>query len=321
MSNSEDVDDKHIDPLMMDLFDKLPASGSRWPLDERMLWLSACEAVINLLYGPADRVTVPAFLDQSKSDEWSFFDKVLQPETLEVLNETTDDKLSFAAAVPEKCLPPLKPVATVEKEMPKSSRPLGLPTNGEMATEAIVALGGKASAPQIRSWLRKKYWESMPDHWTACLYSLGLARDGINFTLSKSAAQKADAAAVDVLKTKPGVVKALVERESVRAPAPGKKLGPPAKGPYTATFTHGDRECVLQSSREYVLAGKLLKAMGKGHISEGFLADAVMSSNTEHNRDLVRGLCLGMNDALASVGLKVEFYAGFGLMMKEVDVG
>jgi hypothetical protein len=308
MSSGDDLDNKCIDPLMMELFDKLPASGSKWPLDERMLWLSACEAVINLLYGPADRVALPAFLDKEASNA----------DPAPANNETKE---------PEKTEPkePEKAIEPSSNGYPSKTRPEGLPSNLSMATEAITALGGKASSIQIRDWLRKKYWAGMSESWTSCLWGFSsagtLARDGINFTLPKSAAEKMDAAAVDVLKTNPGVIKAIVERESVRVPAPGKKLGPPARGPYTAIFTHGDRECVLQSSREYVLAGKLLKAMGKGHLSEAFLANAVMSSNTEDTRSTVRSVCLGMNEALAGVGLHIEFYAGFGLVMKEIDVG
>jgi hypothetical protein len=347
-----------VDPLMRALLDRLPAPGTAWPLDERMLWLAAAESAINLIYGAVEKIDISSFLpvrashaeldkvarqpithDQNHRAKSEFVGLVdngngtasevsISAEDVAALGgagagapaeptgtDTADRETPVQPPTPKVTLPPLK--KNVGGAPSKVGRPAGLPTNKEMAHEAIVALDGRASAPQIRDWLRKKYWSGMPDHWIACLYDMGLARDGINFV------SKAQAKIDSVLPNEPSRVPmpAVKPTAGPRAPAPGKKFGPPSRGPHTATFKHGDRECTLQSSREYVLAGKLRAAMGKGHVSEGFLAENVMSSNTEHNRQMVRAMCLGMNDALAGVGLSIGFYPGFGLLMKEVDVG
>ena len=91
----------------------------------------------------------------------------------------------------------------------------------------------------------------------------------------------------------------------------------PQRPPPGVKFEHDGKACMLPSSRVYVLIGKLKAAMGKGHIDEGFLAQNAIGSNTEYNRTLVRRLCLESNGELSKVGLKIEYHAGFGLLMKE----
>jgi hypothetical protein len=209
-------------------------------------------------------------------------------------------------------------------------RPDGIPRNLDMALEAIKELGGKAAAPQILAYVRKKWWSNCADHWTSNLHDFAkqkkLARDGINFVapLPKLAHVEIDeasgvdtqtAARIAEIESKPRVL----PRGLVRAPMPpvqptaGKR--PLASG--VIKFEHGDRSTILSSTREYTIAGKLRAAMGSGHVAEAFLAERVIGSNTEHNRAMIKDICLGMNPALADVGLKIEHYPGFGLLMKE----
>lgn len=54
---------KAPDPLMVELFRRVPAPGSVWPIDERARWLITVEATLNLLYGPVDKIEIlPVFV-------------------------------------------------------------------------------------------------------------------------------------------------------------------------------------------------------------------------------------------------------------------
>ena len=207
-------------------------------------------------------------------------------------------------------VPPLAPVTSTEA--PKGNRPAGLPSNLAMAVAAIQAIGPTGSAG-IRNWCRKTYWPEMPDAWSASLYDLvnagKLRRIGINFDVPFPP--------VGAAKPEKPTPQERINAEVAKRQAP--KPSPVDRRPSAdVRFIHGDRSTLLRSSREYLLAGKLRVAMGKGHLSEAFLANTVLGSNTEHNRVIVKSITLGMNEALAEVGLKVEYYEGFGFVMKEV---
>lgn len=116
----------------------------------------------------------------------------------------------------------------------QSGRPDGLPRNLDMALEAIKELGGRAAAPQILAYVRKKWWAGFPTHWTANLYDFvkekKLERDGINFVALDSKAP----AAQDVL-----------PKEPLKIPMPTVKPTagprPPAAAPASRRF---DAACV-----------------------------------------------------------------------------
>lgn len=307
------------DSLMVALFEKLPPIGTVWPIDQRLLWLQACEGVLNLIYGPVqkidigDGVILPGFLSSEKvaqsEEPAETANTPAEPEKL--TSEPPADREK--ASEPEAPIAPLKPVTSAKA--PKGNRPAGLPSNASMAIEAIKEMGPSGAAA-IRSWCRRKYWAQMPDAWSAGLYDLvsagKLQRSGINFVLPGNFAKPEEPAPKKV------ETKAVLPRAPVRAPMPPVK---PTQGARPAgagvKFEHNGRSTEL-GGREYVLAGKLRVAMGKGHVSEAFLAESVMGSNTESTRDAVKSVCLGMNGRLALVGLKVEFYSGFGLVMKEL---
>jgi hypothetical protein len=285
-----------LDPLLIALIERIPPSGSLWSSEQRMLWLSACEMAFNLVYGPVDRVVVSIKDETPASEEKTDVQKLVD------LAKTVVERES----VPQKAPAPLadepqKISAPFEKVPPKNQRPEGIPSSIQMATEAITELG-PASAAQIRDWLRKNYWEKMPDSWTACLWNFvtdgRLSRSGINFVIAKSRD--------DVLAAPSGL------------PKPPAKPVKPTGGVKPITFEHNGAITDLSSPREYVIAGKLRAAMGKGHIAEAFLAESITGRNTDDNRKIILDVALGMNSKLLNVGLKIEHYPGFGLVMKDV---
>lgn len=423
------------DPLMIELCKKLPHPDTHWPIDQRLLWLQACEGVLNLIYGPVEKIdiTVTASATPRPPDIPTNFEMIcavleeagpltaraivaevarrwwpgmdpeavrpsihgfvgqgrlvkyegglfglpvspisrkplmvtaMEPAVADAIDEfrhsshkmeLSDDvagacevpKATQVAPEPEKRTsePPadretasepesavpsvaiaLKPVTSAKA--PKGNRPADIPSNLAMAVEAIKTIGPTGAAG-IRNWCRRRFWPDMPDAWSAALYDLvnagKLRRVGINFDVPLPLPGSAKP-------NIPETAKAIVERESTPSKAPlagqpQRKVAPPVKHPAAppapraaqgVKFEHDGRSVEL-GGREYVLAGKLRVAMGKGHVAEAFLAQTVMGSNTESARDAVKSVCLGMNDRLAKIGLKIEFYAGLGLLMKELS--
>jgi hypothetical protein len=310
------------DPLLNALFMKIPPSGSIWPVRDRMLWLSACEATFNLVYGEADKIVISVDPAPALSASVGDISEVVTEEVSSVSSVVEDESVveddTACPIVPEVETIAVEPPVVVEPppvETPaatpvtkggrkKNQRPEGLPSNIEMVTEAITALG-PASSIQIRDWLRKKYWSDLSDSWTACLWNFvtdgKLSRNGINFVLAKPKTSSLPVASgQSSLPAKLTVAQKLVV-------ATAKPI----------TFEHQGATVNLSSSREYVIAGKLRAAMGSGHIGESFLAENVMGRNTEDTRKTIVSLAVGMNSRLSEVGLKIEHYPGFGLIMKE----
>jgi hypothetical protein len=46
-----------VDPVLRELFAKLPPPGAVWPEGERALWLQAAATAIRLIYGPDETVS------------------------------------------------------------------------------------------------------------------------------------------------------------------------------------------------------------------------------------------------------------------------
>lgn len=291
-------DIRTYDPLLNVLFAKIPPSGSRWPMEQRMLWLSTCEAVFNLLYGPADRIVFS--LDEEPSPPAAKEKADTAVQKLTDLAKVIVERESIAPKAPAPLAGEPQQVSVPSPKPPKNPRPEGIPTSLQMAIEAITELG-PASSTQIRDWLRKKYWEKMPDSWTACLWNFvtdgRLSRSGINFVIAKE-------------------VTTIPSKASTSPAKPKEKTVAVTAKPIT--FEHNGATTDLSSPREYVIAGKLRAAMGKGHIAESFLAESITGRNTDDNRKIILDVALGMNSRLFNVGLKIEYYPGFGLVMKDV---
>jgi len=322
------------DPVIVEMLKRLPARGAVWSVADRLEWLRAMESILDMVYGPAERIeiewlvpgdtlsdpgTAPIKSSAEPTDEAMAGAEGVasgsgDAKTTEAPEETRmgSERSSSAETVQEAAriisVEASKANRNVGGAPSKAGRPASIPTNLAIAVEAIAALGGAASGPQIRDWARVKYWAAMPDSWTAVLYDFvkaeKLARSGINFVLP-GAAKSSPAPAISPPKVAP------------LAPKVAPKPTIPA--PKGVEFNHGDKSVMLPTSRYYIFASKLRIAMGKGHISEAFLAQEVIGSNTEKHRDEVRHACLAMNKQLAEIGLKIEYYPGFGLIMKEVS--
>ncbi|MFN3261240.1 MAG: hypothetical protein ACE37J_11850 [Pikeienuella sp.] len=53
-SRTREPEPARSDALVAGLFDRLPPPGSVWPEHERRRWLSAAEAIFDLIYPPPD---------------------------------------------------------------------------------------------------------------------------------------------------------------------------------------------------------------------------------------------------------------------------
>ena len=336
-------------PVVAAMLQQLPSVGAAWPVADRARWLSAMEAVLHMVYGPAERIDISALIveaptaeevaasiavpssaeptdkamardedagsgsgDASTTEaadeagmgsEWSSSAEANQVET----DEASNEKTPWEPDPPK--LPPLKNVGGAPS---KAGRPDSMPPNLWCAIEAIKALGGRASAPQIRNYVRDKYWPKLPDHWSSTLWGFvtdgKLDRDGINFVVPGTAPAPARAIVTAAPKVVPST--------PVRAPMP--PVQPPAPTLRAFTFKHGDRSVMLASAQQLSIASRLQQALGQ-HIAEAFLAEKVLGANTERHRELVKAQALGLNGPLFDVGLKVTHYPGFGLIMKEVE--
>lgn len=211
---------------------------------------------------------------------------------------------------------PKKPASDVPKATnnpngrPASSRPAGIPSNFEMAKEAIEKLGGRASAPQIKQYVENKWWPNPPKYWTSTLHDMAgvgkLSRDGINFILPKKPQQA----------VAPPAPKPFVQiKPQVLTPPPIAKLGPPSRTP-GIEFKFGDKVVILHE-REHKIARRLRAAMGAGHLDSKFLADAA-GYHAGDKESWLKDMVSIMAPKLATVGLEVEFFKGFGFIMKEL---
>lgn len=294
---------ENVDPVVVALFRRLPAPDTTWPLSERLLWLSAMESALNLIYGPADNIPIVTKLTVEEKPYVAFVDNgdgsasevSLTGGQAAVLgvDQETADRIREIEGAP-------KPAFPVQIPAPRKTRPEGIPSNLEMALAAIDHHDGKASAPQVEAYVRKNFWPDVSAKWTNCLWRFvpgsHLARDGINFIRG------------DRCKPTPNLP------ATPATPAPAPKQFKPAG--VSISFEHNEQSVDLPA-RGYVYASKLKAVIGQ-HIGEGFLAEKVIGSNSESNRQKVRMICLDMNGALAEIGLKIEHHDCFGLLMKEV---
>ena len=85
-------------------------------------------------------------------------------------------------------------------------------------------------------------------------------------------------------------------------------------------FEYGGAKVELQMP-EYVIASRLHIAMGKGHLDVSTLANSLgnLKKGTADNAILLRSMCSVISDKIAKLGLKIDYYEGFGFVMKEID--
>lgn len=293
-----------VDPVIEAMLKRIPPAGSEWPLAERSEWIMAMHGIFDMVYGPVERIVVDVTeLMPIQQRAAEVLVKGLSEENVRRAEADSGEKTPSEPDPPKAQLPAVMPRKNLGGAPSKSGRPAGLPQNVQLAREAIEALGGRASAPQIRDWIRKTYWSQLPDHWTAVLWNFvtekKLRRDGINFIV-------------------PGTPPVAPEQPPPPKPIAPPPFPPPTPKPQGIKFDHNGTSTLLPDTRSLVLASKLRAAMGKGHVAEAFLAEQVIGSNTERHRDTIKRVCLAMNDRLAEVGLKIEHYSGFGLLMKEI---
>lgn len=372
-----------VDPIIGALIDRLPPIGSVWPLDERLLWLTTCEAALNLIYGPVDRVVLnlPTFirepmdaaererletaLRERGSGQVVIVDKEEEPpkraapETmstavagaallqgaaeLEVVGDETSAGIQPTEAALKALMKPARP-GPKPRDVESTRRPEGIPTTFGMIRDVLEEKPG-LTAREVAAEMAKRWWPGLQFKTIGPDISTGVSKFRLNrdadgrLTLTDRGrslvSTDARVANVGTFPKKaeetirkgsaakgvdPAAVMAIAKIESKPAAAPAPVVHKPLVRPPPAgiKFEHNGRTTMLATAREYSVVGKLRVAMGKGHVPESFLASSVFGSDTENNRNIIRDVCLGLNDRLAEVGLVVEHHKGFGLLMKEI---
>ena len=311
------------DPIIAALLKRLPEAGTYWPQPLRQRWLDAMESTLDLVYQEEPTPVVRREITEQQREKWTDLAEAIKPEPNAAREVTVGDEILIVAEhIPEEQLqqmsaeavdaPAPEPQKNVGGRPSQVGRPDDIPSNRDMAVAAIKELG-PASATQIREYVRKHYWSSVPAHWTATLYDMvnagKLNRQGINFVLPEPSTAVAKPAAM-ILK-----------------PAPKKvQLQPRTYAPHEKPeeFKWKDSAAVMLSPKEYLLAAKLRAAMGKGHIGVQYLAENALGMRRgqgEEAKLTLRNLATAMGDRLASIGLAIEYHEGFGFLMKEIDVG
>lgn len=346
------------DPVMVALLNRLPAPGTFWPLTERLAWLAAVEAAFNLIYGSGpERIFVRTVHDDAAAEQAKAETPGEPPRVRvtvpEMLVGAKDHAIDADAEFKVQPSPPAAPMVDPPKQVrldrsaphPRvgSKRPEGIPTTFTMV-QTVLKEKPKFSmiARDVMDAIEKRWWPG-----------LGLTFLGPNISSFITAGRLERNAAGKLALTEKGEalisadlrhktkgefqkptndagmarlqvapVKAIEEKHETAvvvspAPKPERRL-PQPRGPMAFKFDHNGRSTTLATAREFSIAGKLRVAMGKGHVSEAHLAETVIGSNTEAQRDLIRLTCRGMNPNLAEVGLKIEHYPGFGLIMKDL---
>ena len=310
------------DDIIVAIVSKLPPPGTCWPVEQRQRWLDLMEAAFDVVYEGAPVEARKAAV--SKPEPNAIQEVLTDTHVLAVAVHVPEDQLQINTAEHEELDAKATETVTHDEDhrqiLPRKNvggapsqigRPEDIPSNYEMATEAIRAHDGAASGTQIRDYIKKKYWPGIAAHWTATLYDMvtsrKLARSGINFVVPEPSTAIA----------KPAVPK----------PAPKKvQLQPRVYAPHEKPeeFQWKDSTAILLSPKEYLLAAKLRAAMGKGHIGVQYLAENALGMRRgqgEEVKSTLRQMAMGMADRLASIGLAIEYHEGFGFLMKEVEVG
>lgn len=211
-------------------------------------------------------------------------------------------------------------------------RPTDIPTTFEMVA-AVLDVRSDLTAEQVVDRIRDRWWPGLDfkrigPELSTWIRKGRLSRDADGkLTLTGSGRRLAFPSGenphAEVPKEskppeRPAVQPAMGPRPSPpRIATPGVKLGPPARQEGTK-FQHGERTAVLHDKEAHI-ATLLRSAIGKGHLDAKFLANSIgIKSEAETTmRDFVSIL----NAKITPLGLTIEFYKGFGFIMKECTVG
>lgn len=162
-------------------------------------------------------------------------------------------------------------------------------------------------SPEVSTWIRKG--------------RLDRDQDGkLSVTLHGFKVAKMSALEPAVLAPKKPLVEPLKNVMVPKTPAPSRPAPQPAPQPSMAVgvdFSFNEKKVRL-THREHVVAIKLQGAMGKGHLSGRFLGQCINLSKQSDNEGMVRDLCVVLSSKIEPLGLKVEFFKGFGFVMTEV---
>ena len=111
----------------------------------------------------------------------------------------------------------------------------------------------------------------------------------------------------------------IIDREAAkRGPLPVRHKFSARGARNEEEFEHSGQK-ILLSSREYLLAVRLRAAINKGHLSAQFLAETGLGIRRHvDNESLIKDVVATMNPKIAVVGLSVQWFSGWGFLMREI---
>lgn len=291
------------DDTIVSLFRRLPEKGAHWPLDQRVLWLQAMESVLHMVYGPVETIDVSGLLPVQREAAGKLVDG---------LAEENARRAKSSAEPTDEALAGKSDVASGSREARTTEASDDSRVGGERSSSAETYVVGRHVCRPIR--LR---WCSASVLWTFVAEGK-LARDGINFVLPSDVAPKRPTT-TPVDPSKQGFPPKREVTPAVPAVRKPTLPAPKTAAPLQAfTFKHGDKSAMLSTTQQLLVANRLFQVKGQ-HVAEAFLAEKAFGSNTERYREQVKALALGLNGPLFNVGLKVTYYPGHGLMMREIE--
>lgn len=288
-------------------------TGAIWPQALRERWLTAAAAVFDLVYVASETIDMREVLVRATATDAVSSKQLLRGETVFV--ETATEPNTKVADEPE---PKVEVVAPIAQSVaparnvggrPRTTgpgRPDGIPTNLNMALDAIDHHEGKASASQIMAYVRRQYWPEAPGSWTASLYdhvtAKKLARDGINFV------RPVDLSAEEKPKT-----------PEAKAGSPAMEVTERIEG---IKFEYAGKSTLL-SKIEFRLAEALRRAMGKGHLDYAYLMQAGTAGQARRAGLSEKVWCMEammtLRPRLETIGLDVSHTPNFGYTMTAIS--
>lgn len=230
------------------------------------------------------------------------------------------------------------PRENIRGDTTAAPRPNGIPTTFEMLAQVIdkAPITAQEAVDHMRNrwWPRLEFKRISPEISTWVRIGRILRDADGRLTLSPDGRKLAFPAgfnpdgrekAPEPLKTEPipepppkAPEQRVLPQTPVYAPMPPVQptLGPrPTAHAGGSAFIHGGKT-VLLDSRQLIVAQKLRAARGAGHLDAKFLAGQIgIKSDAEA---VMREFVTDMNPRLATVGLVVEFFKGFGFIMKDL---
>jgi hypothetical protein len=186
------------------------------------------------------------------------------------------------------------------------ARPEGIPSNFEMCRLVLIDAGRPLTATEIRDCVKVRWWPDVPADWKSSPFGfLGSGK------LKKDEDGKFILPDDKPVERKP-TPQEIINAEVAKRQAP--KLGPPARQDGVDFLWNG--KTVTLHQREATIAVQLRAAMGKGHLDAKLLANSIgIKSEAE---SVMRDMVSILNPKIAEVGLRVDYFKGFGFIMKEV---